>query len=491
MNQTGLIELVSRGLYYSTLLAVVVSIAAYVLFRLRENGRRSPTSRVETSADDGLELFETYRTTIPMPTEPVEGRAARARTIGIGWGVGAFAVVGGAFMALLLEGEAKVVRSGRQAKRRTPTGPSLAVAGSQDRARPAWRSVMNVAKGSARPVSLFGIPELDHNADGIIQSSERARIHARVPQFILVGVDDNGAIEGIEWLRRLFEDRGVWTHATFFMTANYLSGRPNHLGGPIDEVWQSVVQDNFVGLHGTTHDPGAEHWGVEQWRAELLTVQEELRSRLRAPADWDWATYPWGSRAPFLVYSDAYFEALEGLSSRVVFDSSVQVVPSGAYDRSFDVSTPRDLPWPFRLDAELTSAVLPPDHSGSDAEASIGPHPIWEVPVTTWFFPAHDGLSARWEPSFDFNLWEHFGCEDPEGNDRVIDLVIGNLEGHLGGNRAPFTLGLHAEQFVADEVCHRKTLERVFARIHELRIEGYDLRYADMPELLLWMEERR
>lgn len=490
MNQTELIDLVSRGLYYSTVIAVVVSVAAYVSFRLRERGgRRASSAELERIAPESLDLFEAFRFEAVPPPVPARPKARILRRIGIGWGVGAVAVVSGGALAVFVDGDAEVAKAGRGAAEEA-IGPSLLVAGSGGRGLPAaWRSVMNVADGSPRPVSLFGIPELDENGDGTIQSAERARIHARVPQFILVGVDDNGAIEGIRWLREVFEAYGIWSHATFFMTANYLSGRKNYLGGPIEDVWQAVARDNFVGLHGTTHAPGAESWGVERWRSELVTVQEELRARLLPPDRWEWGAYPWGSRAPFLVYNDAYFEALDGLAARVVFDSSVQVRPAGADERSFEVSSARDLPWPFRLDAPLTAAILPPDHV--DPDASLEPHEIWEVPVTTWLYPPREGSSARWEPSFDFNLWQHFGCDDPKGNKRVVDFVVANLRGHLNGNRAPFTIGVHAEQFVPGKVCHRRTFERLFARIQGLRIDGYDIRYVDMPELLLWMEGRR
>ncbi len=334
--------------------------------------------------------------------------------------------------------------------------------------------------------SLFVSPDLDINGDGKLQDGERLFVHARTPQFIIVSVDDNGTVNGLEWLRYVFKEHGIWGKATFFMTGNYLSGRPNYRGGPIDDKWQMLFKENFIGLHGTTHREGSLEWDDPRWLEELTTVHGEMTRRFKLPDDWTWEGYPWGSRAPFLIPNHSYYSAMINLDHPLLFDSSLVALP-GAGQRY------RDLPWPFTLDNKLPPQVMSVSGSKGANLSVIRPgerhlfSKVWEIPLYAWMLSDKNGKGS-WHASMDYNIFLHHGCEGEGPNMTVVKDLIANLEAHYMGNRAPFHLGFHDSTFHSETAeCQRRTFKTFFEAVDELQEDGLNIRYISMPELILWM----
>ena len=69
--------------------------------------------------------------------------------------------------------------------------------------------------------------------------------------------------------------------------------------------------------------------------------------------------------------------------------------------------------------------------------------------------------------------------------------MLDNLEAHYRGNRAPFHIGLHSRQYAADRNCERATLGAIFAEIKGLKGAGKNIRFSNIPDLLLWLMRRR
>jgi peptidoglycan/xylan/chitin deacetylase (PgdA/CDA1 family) len=327
-------------------------------------------------------------------------------------------------------------------------------------------------------------PGYDANHDGVLDPEERPRIYADIPQFIVLSCDDNGSSEGLAWLDRLLKEHDIRAKTTFFMTANYLPGRPAYLGGPIEDLWALEARENYVGLHGTTHADGTSDWTVARWLDENKTSQEAIMKSAHPPEGWSWAGYPWGSRAPFLQLTDAYFESLDKLEPKVVYDSSLLVRPTTMQNP--DV---RDLPWPFTLDGDLPPEVERPYLTTTSTRARLGQHRIWEVPVYALLMETK-GTATPWQPSLDFNLWKFYPCTGAGPNLAAVDVLERNLRAHMSGNRVPFTFGMHAQNYGNDKACERATTAAFLSRVDRLIEDGHNVRYISMPELIGWIDRR-
>lgn len=439
-------------IYVTTILTVVLGLSAYALYKVREKRRLLPQkSRV----------LLTYFVEYALPGMPagslVTVRAPKTTSwrvpLSLGAGIGlVVAVVLGIWLRL--------------------HGASSLDVAAEPRTMPDLKSLAHGAP------SLFPYPSLDANGDGIIQDDERLQIHAEVPQFVLLSCDDNGAVAGLEWLRATMASHHAGGKVTYFMTGNYMEGRANYMGGPVDDWWQLEATESYVGLHGTTHAEGGQGWNVDRWKEELSGVHQQMIRKLAPPPQWVWDGYPWGSRAPFLVVDDAYFTALDGLRPHVVYDASLIVQPN---KRPAKASEPRDVIWPFTLEQPLLDEVYA---SGGEStpRMKIGHHGLWEVPVYAWL------LKGNWQPSLDYNLFKVYPCDDKDGRKDAVRDVMDNLHAHMQGNRAPFHVGFHAQDFTADKTCERATVARLMGELDKLVRDGANIRTIAMPELLEWME---
>ena len=484
----------ASGIFAITALTVVGAIMSYTVFKVRER-RRKP--KASAGDEDVLQFFDEYRP---------HGSGARANTeeqSATGWGLWArlaastlgLLVIVGCLVAFLVYS--------RKQEKTPPEPPSDRTSGmlkrlvsllekGEEPKPPAHDRGRQPDFGSmrSRKPSMFPFSSLDRNRDRRIQRHERKQIHQRVPQFVLVTSDDNGSVDGLQWLHEQATTHGFVGQMTFFNTANYLTGRKNHLGGKVTGEWQQLLDHYYVGLHGSTHEEGAEGWDTMRWRKELSSIMGELTGRLQLPKGWTWDKYPFGSRAPFLMLTNTYFEALLDLEHPVLYDASLQVRPGG------ERRTPhpprderRDLVWPFTLDNRLPRQIDRPYLPDTGKRARIERHPFWEVPVYSWYLRREEG-QGEWQPSLDVNLWQHHPCTGA-GNQAAVEAVLDNLEAHYRGNRAPFHIGLHSRQYAADRNCERATLGAIFAEIKGLKGAGKNIRFSNIPDLLLWLMRRR
>jgi len=484
----NLAEPLATTIFAVTVFTVFGGVFAYAVYKARE---RTRGDRAATPGSPALEYFVEYvpegADTSPIPT----GAEATSRHLAVAtYGLAALTLAAFAAASVFYVRGHRIFQPGRPA-----AGASSAMPPIGERLAGAPQTVPSSARIAARPRppdlatlrrrpgSLFVAARDDADGDGRISPEERARIHDHVPQFIVGCCDDNGAVQGRCWMREVFAKHAILGKATFFMTADYLEGRASYLGGPVHQSWQTLFDEAWGGIHGTSHAPGAEGWSQKRWRDENGTVQLEIVTRLRPPSGWDWASYPWGARAPFLVLSDAYFASLEKLSVR--YDASLVVRPPGPPpDAAQDV---RDVSWPFTLAEPIPADVELPYLEREKRRVHLSRHALWEVPVYAWIMrPA--GAAPRWEPSLDYNLFKHHPCSGDAPNLDAVEVLLASLRAHYRGNRAPFHIGLHAQNYTADRRCERATLETFFARLDRMIEDGFNLRYTSMPELLGWID---
>lgn len=479
MNVAGPLASLIFGI---TVLTVFGGLFAYGVYKARERTRKKPaaTKRV-------LHYFVEYVLPEGAPHTSRQHQVLAKADTGRPW-----SLYGLSFLALVGLGFAGVhyVRKGVGGVRRGAwddnTGPSKEFPPPPPRTAPDRGTPVSLEPLLARHASIFPKPGYDTNGDGVLQLSERTMLHREVPQFIEVSVDDVGQVQGLSWLYETLLAHRVWGETTFFLTANYLEGKSNHVGGPVGAWWNMIAAENYVGIHGAVHAQGA-GWDTERWLQEHDTTLRDIEKAVQKPGLWSWNKYPWGSRAPYLSYSDAYFGALERLpaSTRVIYDASMVVHPSTAEAGRF-----RDQTWPFSLQGPLPSDAVLPYVEKQGQRVSIGTHAMLEAPVYAWAIDQGGGKSAGqagFIPSLDLNLFERFPCKGGEPSLVGIETVLANLKAHYEGNRVPFHIGLHAQNYSADKMCERKTMEEILKGIDRLRETGYNLVYSSPAKVFAWM----
>lgn len=468
MNIAGALSI---GIFAITVLTVVSAVLAYAIFKARERRRRkggAPGSAgsvmleyfVEFQLPEMERASSHTRLMAPALARPMTRRLVVLGVIA--------AIAGTVATVMVLLWSAGLLGKSHHAADRPEPHPII---------------------DTSRKPSLFPFPDLDADHDGKIAPAERTALQDRIPQFIVITSDDNGSSDGIKFLKELLGDRGIWQHLTFFMTGNYLPGRPNYLGGPIVTWWQTILDETQLGLHGLTHEEGAESWTAERWASEQSTVEKELTGRLSLPDGWDWEHYPLGSRAPYLVFSDAYFQGLERLPIKPRYDSSLVVHPGGTDMTPPSDSPGRDLTWPFTLENPLPPDADPPYMPATMSHVRIGKHALWEVPVYAWWLTPPNA-KAQWMPSLDYNVWKLYGCQGSDANKAIVDAIMANLKAHYAGNRAPFHIGFHAQSFGANEACRRATAVLLFQEIDRFIDANRGVEYISIPNLLAWMEAK-
>jgi len=482
MNIAGAL---SMTIFILTILTVVAALLSYMIFKARERSRK----RAAPAASVGsINLIYFVEYTLPgMVAEP-----QHTELVATGPDVGGRPVLKYvlATLALAVLGTGSwygyYLYRGKTAVAVPGTGGSGG--GTTSPAQPARSAPPDLRALGSHAASLFPVKSLDANNDGVIQPEERERLHQQIPQFIVVSSDDNGSVQGLQWMKQEFTRRGFWSKVHFFLTGNYLSGRKNYLGGDIDRWWQTLLDEAYIGLHGTTHEPGADEWSVKHWDEENSTVNTEVRKRLKLPPGWTWDAYPLSSRAPFLMLTDTYFQSLEHLRPALIFDSSLVLHPGGPIMVPPRAGVPRDVHWPFTLDTALPDTLDPPYLPSSSSRAKIASHPFWEFPMYAWYLRPPKA-AATWQPSMDYNLWKLYGCSGDKANASIVAHLMENLKAHYEGNRVPFHLGLHANNYDDKEQCKRATIAALLEQIARFAQSHARVEYISIPDLFVWLKK--
>jgi hypothetical protein len=464
-----------------TVLTVFGGLFAYGVYKARERTRKKPASTKKV-----LTYFVEYELPALPAVASMGGSAPltakRPDAEGRPWGlylVSTLAIAG------MLTASVYYYRSGKrivlQGAWQTGTGPSKEFPGPPERAR-ASRGPQVDLELKTRRASLFPAARFDQNHDGVLQPEERAAIHAEVPLTVILTVDDIGHAQGMLWLFEQLERRKLLGKVTFFLTGNYAEGRPNYLGGPVTAWWSTFAQESFLGIHGLTHDAPGVEWSRQRWSEEYSTVLKNVTTTVTPPDGWPFASYPWGSRATFLAFNDDYFASLDRLSPVIKYDASMVVHPTAPLPNPQSELPARDVSWPFSLDVPLPDDVELPFSPKADRRVTIGTHTIYEVPVYSW--AVRKGNKLVWIPSLDINLYDVFPCAGDGANGEAVAAFERNLQAHYQGNRAPFHLGVHAQNYTADKRCERSTLEAMLDKIDALVGSGSKIELEAAPRLL-------
>lgn len=321
---------------------------------------------------------------------------------------------------------------------------------------------------------------------------------ARVPQFVLLGFDDNPDTGPMTWVVDFVHDRrnaaGSGRAGTFdggpVRAIFYSNGK--YWGDPalVAIHRRALAEGHEIGNHTQNHNNGAA-FTVEQWRSEMAACEQTFAAAGIPAAGVI------GFRTPFLAYNAATFAAVAAEGQ--VYDTSIE--EGEAPDRDGT-----NFLWPYTLDqgSPGNAASFPP---GSPKR--VGAHPgLWEIPLNVFLIPADadcarygiaPGLRARiganlkvaygsgsGEPTdkitgLDWNVLEAAKCDGPE----FLAILKHTLDLRLAGNRAPFMVGGHTALYPADKPGRRQAMESFIA----YALSKPEVRFVTGGQLLGWLRQ--
>jgi len=354
---------------------------------------------------------------------------------------------------------------------------------------------------------------------------------SQVPQFVVLGSDDNGlsglpgsgAAGGMTFLTELVAGRrnpagagnaatfdGAPARYSFYVNTYYLEPRAGatayESAGRDDPYWvrrawrEAIAAGHEIGVHTHSHPHGRE-LSVSQWESEMRRCIEIL-GRPAALGETAAAPAPdaglgveraalQGFRTPYLEYADATMAAVRAQGFR--------------YDCSLEEGTQpdqngTDFVWPYPLDA------------GSPGNPEIGRHPgVWEIPVYVFIVPPDEACERHGVPpglraalkqrrdyfdadagkisGMDWNLWCEFAMSPAE----FLATIRYTLELRRAGNRCPLTVGLHSELYSDRQgvgECPTPPAERraAVAALVDTLLAVDDVRIVTARDLVDWLE---
>jgi peptidoglycan/xylan/chitin deacetylase (PgdA/CDA1 family) len=286
---------------------------------------------------------------------------------------------------------------------------------------------------------------------------------AQVPQFVLLGFDDNPQTDPMTWFVDFLKDQrsadGTRARAIFFSNGKYWNDRTL-----IAIHHRALTEGHEIANHTQNHENGSA-FTTAKWRSEMAACEATF-AETGIPA-----AGVVGFRTPFLAYNAATFAAVE--QEDQLYDSSIEEGEDPAQDGT-------NFLWPYTLHAGS------PGNARQYAEGSpkrVGSHPgVWEIPIHVFMIPSDEecarhgvapGLRARigaalkvaygggsGEPAdkisgLDWNVFEAAKCTGPE----FLAILKHTLDLRLAGNRAPFMVGGHTALYPANKPDRRKAIE--------------------------------
>lgn len=280
---------------------------------------------------------------------------------------------------------------------------------------------------------------------------------SEVPQFVVIGWDDNGFLNGFSWATEMLAARNLKN--TFYFTTTYISDGATS-GSPVGlrNAWRGAYLDGHeAGNHTQNHLDGTPFSSAE-WETQLTTAQYWLTASPEAEVDPGLGVPEseiYGFRSPFLNYNDELFGELRKL--HIWYDCSIEE----GFQLDIDAS---QMPWPYTLDSGSAGHDYLQSLGVPQRDFDLNPHPgMIELPAYALVIPPDEvaddyaiepGLLARTralspavEPGsdritgLDYNLW----ADSQMSGEEFLAVLKYNLDMRLSGNRAPFLFGAHTD----------------------------------------------
>lgn len=263
----------------------------------------------------------------------------------------------------------------------------------------------------------------------------------KVPMFVVLGFDDNGYADGINWVLDNFAKRvnpdGTAALATFFISAGFDSeffhGGDHQTKEDLLASWKRMKANGHeIANHTWSHSDTLAGKDAAGWLAEIKKANDLFVNVLGVEQ-----CKVGGFRTPFLNFGQATFDALKMF--KPPYDASVEfgydwwTIPGN--DAGFPpggVESGKHYFWPFTMDQAFPNGF---------ASKGIGTSPgIWEFPVYT--FNKISGTTAATVTGLDYNLWNK---NQTDAGFAFVDVLKESLDQRLAGNRSPFAVGAHTD----------------------------------------------
>ncbi len=285
-----------------------------------------------------------------------------------------------------------------------------------------------------------------------------------VPQFIVLGFDDNTSAEGMQWILDYLQTKtnpqGSGNEATFdgsdVLASFYsISGILQSRQDVVNEHRRAWEQGHEIGNHShrhVTYGDTLNTVSAQTWTSEIDSGTQVLSTLLEIdPSEIA------GFRAPYLEFSDTTFKVLSELN--YLYDCSVQEGYQTGHDASNSL-------WPYTMGQG--SPGWNDVWVNWTGRTPISSHPdLWQVPLYAIIIPTDEecadygiepGLRSRMAAATDqfsqtdtkitasdYGMWHRFGLQPNE----FSGILKYNLDKRLEGNRAPFNIAAHTQYYTA------------------------------------------
>ncbi len=352
---------------------------------------------------------------------------------------------------------------------------------------------MNASTRSGLVLLCLSSATLARAAD-VLPASERppgGLAVAQVPQFILLGFDDNPQTDPMTWIVDFLKDKrnadGTPVRAIFFSNGKYWNDRT------LVAIHQrAFAEGHEIANHTQNHEHG-DPLTIGQWHAEMAACDATFAQAGIPVADVA------GFRTPFFEHTAATFEAIVG--ERKLYDSSLEEGFQSDQDGT-------NYFWPYTLDAGSPGNA---DSYPEDSPRRVGKYPgLWEIPNGAFLIPSDEacpnydikpGLRARvgaalkiayghgsGEPTdkiggADWNVFESAHCTGPE----FFAMLKLTLDRHLAGNRAAWMICGHTQLYTADHPDRRQAMEDFIT----YALTKPEVRFVTGRQLINWLRAPR
>lgn len=276
--------------------------------------------------------------------------------------------------------------------------------------------------------------------------------HNQVPQFIVLGSDDNTNVEAMYWLLDYLESK-IHRDGSRLRMSFYSNSRSHvnwhHAPDLVQAHKRAMKLGHELGNHTSNHArlvsglPG--HNQVRVGTDSIYRIINELNEDLIelvgvAPQQIV------GFRTPYLAWSDSVFTAAR--MANMLYDCSINESTGG----------PGNYIWPYTMEEGAPQSQY--SWWVETHHTPVGSHPgLWQLPCYMFRGPAsltahmdsladfaHDNLIT----GLDYNLW----AAPPAGwlldRKQSLETLKNTLNLKWNGNRTPMTIGIHSQYYADD-----------------------------------------
>jgi len=352
---------------------------------------------------------------------------------------------------------------------------------------------------------------VENNIGAITQEIPGGLAQENTPQFVLIGADDCGDAETIQWILDFVNSKKNPDDTPLKM-AFYVNGTYADDAG---HAWKAAYEAGHeIGNHTFSHFLDEEGGSIDArlksadvWEEEILKNDTIILEATGMSID-----ELVGFRVPRLEYNRAGFEMIA--KRGFLYDCSIEEGVQEDMD-------PTNYLWPYTMEngspsdsIQATQSVGESDWGYKEVGAIAN---LWQIPVYYFIVP-DDSLAETYgfEPGlreriynnfdwfdttsgkltgFDYNI---FAPADWSGAAMTATEMLATLKHsfdlHLEGNRTPFTLGMHPDFYSSDvdeyykSAGNAESRRAVIEEFVEYALTHESVRFVTGAEMIDWMK---